>query len=174
MSNLKIAAIVAMDEARIIGRDGALPWHLPEDLAHFRKLTSGQVVVMGRKTWDSLPQKFKPLPGRTNVVVSRNPESLQLPAGVLVAPSPQQAIEAARTASNEGGTVWVIGGAELYRMMLPLCSEVYMTRVDGVHEGDARLPSFESDFMVTEERRGERCTFVTLVRREAVVAPPVE
>jgi dihydrofolate reductase len=166
MSNVTVAAIVAMDEARTIGKNGALPWHIPEDLAHFRTLTSGQVVVMGRKTWDSLPLAFKPLPRRTNIVLSRNPDALVLPAGVLAVSTPEEAIEAARAVSKDGDKVWVIGGAELYRMMLPLCSEVYLTRIDGVHEGDARLPSFESDFIVTEERRGERCTFLTLVRQQ--------
>lgn len=164
----RIAAIVAMDEARIIGKDGALPWHLPEDLAHFKALTTGHVVVMGRKTWDSLPPKFRPLPGRTNVVVTRNPSALSVPSGVLVASSPEEGIAKAKDVAAPGSTIWIIGGAELYRMTLPLCDEVYLTKVDGVHEGDATLPAFEEGFSLVEERRGERCSFVRYARGGAV------
>ncbi len=159
-----IAAIVAMDEGRVIGRDGALPWHLPEDLRHFRELTSGHIVVMGRKTWDSLPPKFRPLPGRLNVVVSRNAAALDLPEGVLRAQSPQEAIEQACGAAKPGQRVWVIGGAEIYKATLPLCDEVHLTVVSGRHEGDAWLPDFEEGFALASEAPGESCTFRTFVR----------
>jgi len=158
-----VAAIVAMDDGRLIGTHGALPWHVPEDLAHFRSLTSGQVVVMGRKTWDSLPAKFKPLPGRTNIVISRSGASLELPQGVLMAQSPEEAIALAQSVAGEK-KIWIIGGAEIYRLTLPLCEEVYLTRIHGSHQGDAWLPEFERDFTLVDTTKGERCTFETYRR----------
>ena len=160
----KVAAIVAMDERRLIGSKGALPWHIPEDLAHFRSLTSGHIVVMGRKTWDSLPPKFRPLPGRTNIVISRKKEELSLPEGVLCATSPQDALMLARNIATPGQVVWVIGGAEIYRTMLPICDEVHLTKVSGTHQGDAWLPPFEGDFTLCSESQGEGCKFLVYER----------
>ena len=159
IGGVKVAAIVAMDEQRVIGKHGALPWHLPEDLAHFRKLTSGNPVVMGRKTWDSLPPKFKPLPGRTNIVISRERSDLVLPEGVLRAFSPAAAIEIACSVAPEGSTIWIIGGAEIYKATLPMCDEVHLTKVHGVHEGDAWLPPFEDGYALSGETAGQQCTF---------------
>lgn len=161
----KLAAIVAMDESRVIGRNGALPWHVPADMAHFRALTKGHVVLMGRKTWDSLPLTFRPLPGRINVVVSRTPEKLNLPDGVLAAASPEEGVALAReTANQRGKSVWVIGGAELYRALLPLCDEVHLTVIAGKHEGDAWLPEFEHDFTHSSARSADGCTFHVYTR----------
>ena len=159
-----VAAIVAMDEGRLIGKDGALPWHLPEDLKHFRDLTTGHIVVMGRKTWESLPSKVRPLPGRTNVVISRNPDAIDAPAGVLRARSPEEAIERAREVAREGQRIWIIGGAEIYRATLALCDEVELTVVQGRFEGDAWLPEFEDRFQETGRRMGEGCSFITFAR----------
>lgn len=159
-----IAAIVAMDEGRLIGKNGALPWHVPEDLRHFRELTAGHIVVMGRKTWESLPPKFRPLPGRVNLVVSRSAAALDLPAGVLRAQSIQEALERASSSAKPGQKVWVIGGAEIYRATLPLCDEVQLTVVSGRHEGDAWLPPFEDAFRLIDERVGDQCRFQTFVR----------
>lgn len=164
MKKPRIAAIVAMDEQRLIGKNGALPWHLPEDLKRFRELTSGHIVVMGRKTWESLPPKVRPLPGRLNVVISRNPGQLSLPDGVLSAASPQLALEVACAAAKPGQKVWVIGGAEIYRATLPMCDEVHLTVVRGEHSGDAWLPEFEGDFSLANEESGEGCSFRTYVR----------
>jgi dihydrofolate reductase len=162
----KIAAVVAMDESRVIGINGTLPWRLPADLAHFRALTTGNVVVMGRKTWDSLPPAFRPLPGRTNVVVSRTPAQLYLPDGVLRAASPEAGVAMAREeAARKGASVWIIGGAELYRSLLPVCDEVHLTVVAGKHDGDAWLPAFESDFVHASERSGDGCTFHVFTRK---------
>jgi dihydrofolate reductase len=163
----KVAAVVAMDESRVIGLRGALPWHVPEDLAHFRKLTAGHVVIMGRKTWDSLPDKFKPLPGRINVVVSRNAAQLELPLGVLKATSPQEGLAlASRSAQAENKTVWVIGGAELYKALLPHCDEVHLTVIRGQHEGDAWLPQFEHDFSPVAEHVGAECSFHVFAKQK--------
>lgn len=159
MSKRKVAAIVAMDEGRVIGRDGSLPWHLPEDLAHFKALTSGHIVVMGRKTWDSLPPKFRPLPGRTNIVVSRNPAALGLPEGTLGVRSIDEAVTTAARIAKEEQKIWFIGGAELYSAALPMCDELHLTLVHGRHEGDARFPVFEDRFREVSSDSRERCTF---------------
>ncbi len=158
-ADVRVAAVVAMDEDRVIGKAGGLPWHIPEDLAHFRNLTKGHIVVMGRKTWESLPEKFRPLPGRTNVVVSRDLARLALPDGVVGVDSPEEAVRVAKTIARDDQCVWIIGGAELYRATLPLCSEVHLTVVDGSHEGDAYLPPFEDAFTKLSETRGELCSF---------------
>lgn len=163
---VKVLAIVAMDETRVIGSKGALPWHIPADMAHFRSLTMGHVVLMGRKTWESLPAAYRPLPGRKNVVVSRNADSLGLPEGVLHAASPEDAVGVAKGLAGQlGKNVWVIGGAELYRALLPLCDEVHLTIVSGKHEGDASLPEFEGSFTHVSEQQAEGCTFHVYARQ---------
>src|SRR5690349_17131358 len=108
-----------MDEDRVIGRDGTLPWRLPEDLKHFRRLTLGKTVLMGRKTWQSLG---KPLEGRRNWVLSRDPAFR--PAGCEVFATLEQAL-----AAHGAGELVVIGGAELYRQALPIADTLHVTRV---------------------------------------------
>jgi len=165
MKKRRVAAIVAMDEGRIIGKNGALPWHLPEDLAHFKALTSGHVVVMGRKTWESLPPKFRPLPGRVNVVVSRTPRDLQLPSGVYGAGSIDDALVIADRVTDVDRIVWIIGGAEIYKNALPLCDELHLTLVSGNHDGDASLPPFEDHFQEVSSSAAERCAFKVFRKR---------
>jgi dihydrofolate reductase len=159
------AAVVAMDEKRVIGRAGTLPWRIPEDMAHFKALTTGQVVVMGRKTWESLPEKFRPLPNRLNIVVTRHPEKLELPGGVLVSTTPTAAIELAKQRAKNGQKVCVIGGAEIYAATLPLCDQVCLTLVSGEHEGDAWLAPFEDDFELVQEEPSNGCRVLTYERR---------
>jgi dihydrofolate reductase len=120
----------------VIGKDGGLPWHLPEDMAHFKRLTSGHPVIMGRKTWDSLPSKFRPLPGRTNIVVTRQP-SWQAQGAVRAA-----SLEDALALCPAGADAWVIGGAEIYREALPLAHTAVVTEIDADFEGDAHAPQF--------------------------------
>lgn len=122
----------------VIGKDNALPWHLPEDLAHFKRTTLGCPVIMGRKTWDSLPPKFRPLPGRLNIVVSRDPAWQA--AGALHATS----IDAARALCPPGSDAWVIGGAQIYAQALPLASSVVITEIDQAFEGDAFAPTLDA------------------------------
>lgn len=145
--------VVAADEARGIGVDGKLAWRLPGDMAHFRKVTSHteqpgkrNAVIMGRKTWDSIPAKFRPLPRRLNIVLSRN-ESLELPAGVIRSGSLDGArADAAADPSIEN--VFVIGGGAVYAEALahPACRRVYITRVLRTFECDTFLPEFEDRF----------------------------
>ena len=128
-----------------------MPWHLPEDLAHFKRLTSGCPVVMGRKTWDSLPARFRPLPGRCNIVVTRQPDWSE--NGVQRASSLPEALQIAEqqgshnnnnnnnnNSSSSGATVWVMGGAQIYAQALPLASRVEVTEIAQDFDGDAFAP----------------------------------
>ena len=132
--------IYARARNNVIGLQGDLPWHLPEDLAHFKRTTLGQPVVMGRVTWESIPEKFRPLPGRSNVVVSR--QSNYPAAGATVVDSLQAAL--ALFAPDQ--VVWLIGGAQLYAQGLPLASQVVVTEIDADFEGDAYAPLLSSEW----------------------------
>ena len=124
---------------RVIGRDNKIPWHLPEDFRWFKQCTTGQVVLMGRKTFESLG---KPLPNRTNVVISR---SAAIPGGEIV--RDLASFDPSAYAPRE---VWVIGGAEIYAQLLPQCTDLYLTVVQREVEGDAWFPEFESAFEFVE------------------------
>lgn len=148
-------AIVAMALNRVIGRDGGLPWKLKGELAFFKRTTMGHVVVMGRRTYESIG---RPLPGRENVVISRSIAEIE---GVRVVGSPEQVMEA-----GDGRATFVIGGAEIYRALLPRCEEVLLTVVLREVEGDTFLPVFEDDFRQVEVvERGEGWEVRRLVRR---------
>lgn len=132
-----LTLIVAYSTNRAIGRDNALPWKLPGDLAHFKRSTLGHPIIMGRKTWDSLG---RPLPGRSNIVISRNPDFSA--AGAILAPT----LEAAVAACGGVEEAYVIGGAQIYAQALPLARRVLATEVHADVEGDAffpLLPSFQ-------------------------------
>ena len=126
--------IFACADNGVIGRDNTLPWHLPEDLAHFRQLTMGCPVLMGRKTWDSLPPRFRPLPGRLNLVLTRQ-SAWQAEGATRVA-----SVEEALAHCPAGQDLWVIGGAEVYAMALPLAQRLEITEVHVHAEGDAMAP----------------------------------
>ncbi|GAB3376626.1 dihydrofolate reductase [Spongiibacter taiwanensis] len=137
----RIAMIVAMNQDRVIGVNNTLPWHLPEDLKHFKQLTMGKPIVMGRNTWDSIG---KPLPGRTNIVVTS--QSSWHAEGALRAASPEQAMalaaaEAARAGIDE---IFIIGGQKIYSALLNRAERVYLTEVEVDVEGDAWFPELES------------------------------
>ncbi len=156
--------IYARARNHVIGRNGDLPWHLPEDLAHFKRSTLGQPVVMGRVTWESIPEKFRPLPGRSNVVVSRQAD---YPApGATVVPS----LEAAMTLFPADQVVWLIGGAQLYAQALPLASQVVVTEIEADFEGDAFAPVLTPDWhelsrSTHTSAQGLGYSLVTLERR---------
>jgi dihydrofolate reductase len=169
-------AVAAMSLNRVIGRDGAIPWHLPEDFKWFKQLTSGHLVIMGRKTFDSLP---KPLPNRTNIVVTRKASELSHDQGFVAKCGQFPVVEdwagrlqsGANLIAADGAApreVWlvesldqlvaalekhspvrelfVIGGSEIYGQLLPRCSDVYISQVMREVEGDAFFPEFESEF----------------------------
>ena len=131
---MELHLIYARARNGVIGRDNTLPWHLPEDLAHFKRLTLGCPVIMGRKTWDSLPPKFRPLPGRDNIVVTR--QSGWQSAGA----KPAASVDAALALCAYAPHVWVIGGAQIYAQALPLASSVAVTELDLEVAGDAYAP----------------------------------
>jgi dihydrofolate reductase len=132
---MKISLIAAMDENRLIGRNDALPWHLPADMQWFRKQTMGKPILMGRKTFDSIG---KPLPGRTNLVLSRQPD-LKI-EGCTVVRSLEAAIEAVPGAEE----MMVIGGAQIYASLLPQADRLYLTHIQAAFEGDAWFPAYDA------------------------------
>ncbi len=128
--------ILARAANGVIGNKGTMPWHLPEDMAHFKRTTMGCPVIMGRKTWDSLPPKFRPLPGRLNIVVTR--QSDWRADGAV----PAASFEQAAGLCPAGRDAWVIGGAEIYALALPLATTAVVTEIDGDFVGDAFAPQF--------------------------------
>ncbi len=145
----RLALIWAMSENRVIGKDNALPWRLSADLKHFKATTLGKPVVMGRKTFESIG---RPLPGRTNIVITR--QAAYQPEGVTVVKDVASALDAGRTAAEANGVseVMVIGGAEIYALMLEHAERLYVTEISGVFEGDAYFPVFDSSRWVESSR----------------------
>jgi dihydrofolate reductase len=159
-----VALIWAQAKGGVIGRDGTMPWHLPEDLARFRALTGKDTVVMGRKTWDSLPERFRPLPERTNVVVTRQTEWAQ--PGAITAHSLEHALTA-----SPSETTWIIGGAELYRLALRDADRLEVTEIDLDVDGDAFAPAVGEGWTASvadpdwqTSTTGLRYRFVTYLR----------
>jgi dihydrofolate reductase len=164
-----LALIAALDRQRAIGRAGGLLWHESEDQKHFRRLTMGCPVIMGRKTWDSLPERFRPLPGRDNIVLTRNPAWQA--AGAQSAPS----LEAALALCGAAAKVFVIGGAELYALALPRADELELTEIDAtLADADAFFPAFDRQAFVETSRDervaadGTRYAFTRYQRRNTV------
>ena len=159
-----VSIVVATDERGAIGRDGGLPWRLPDDLKRFKSLTMGKPIVMGRKTWDSIG---KVLPGRHNIVITRKP-GFAAP-GVTVVASLDNALDAA----GDVPEVCIIGGAEIYRLALPYTDLIHLTRVHAVVDADTYFPELgadEWDEVVVEERPADErnafaYSFVELRRR---------
>ena len=135
---MKLHLIYARARNGVIGKDNQMPWHLPEDLAHFKRVTLGQPVIMGRKTWDSLPARFRPLPGRLNIVVTRQTDWQA--DGALRAASIEDAIRLCADATD----AWIMGGAEIYRQAEPLASTAVVTEIDADFVGDAFAPTLST------------------------------
>jgi dihydrofolate reductase len=162
---VKVSLVAAVARDGVIGRDNAIPWRLPEDARRFREVTMGHAVVMGRRTWDSLPNRFRPLPGRRNVVVTRNAEWRA--EGAERAGSLDEAL---RLLAGEP-EVFVIGGAELYADALPQADELVVTEIDAEVEGDVFFPTWDRAAFREESREehvsedGVAFAFVSYVRR---------
>jgi len=137
---MKLGLILARARNGVVGKDGAMPWHLPEDLARFKRLTMGCPVIMGRKTWDSLPPRFRPLPGRANVVITRQGDWQA--EGATRAASLSQALSLCADAPQ----AWVIGGAEIWAQALPLADTAEVTEIDADFEGDVFAPHFDAQW----------------------------
>ena len=157
---LHLHLIYARARNGTIGKDGQMPWHLPEDLAHFKRVTLGQPVIMGRKTWDSLPPKFRPLPGRLNIVITRQTDWQA--EGTLRAHS----IEEAMRLCGDVPDAWVMGGAEIYRQAEPLASTAVVTEIDADFDGDAFAPTLSPKWREVQRKshtaaNGLHFSFVT-------------
>ena len=161
---MKVSLIVAADERDTIGRDGVLPWHFPEDMKRFRRLTTGHVVIAGRLTQDSIVERLgHPLPDRTTIVVTRRTDVTDTEA-VRYVHDVESALALARELET-AGEVFVIGGAQIYTLALPAVERVHLTRVHGEFEGDRAMPAGWLDgFAPVEEEPQEKFTFVTYDR----------
>jgi dihydrofolate reductase len=172
---VKISLIWAQAADRVIGNAGAIPWRLPEDMAMFRALTVGSTVVMGRVTWDSLPPRFRPLEGRRNLVLTRQPDWAE--PGAIAVRSLDDAIEAA------DGPIWVIGGSQVYADALSMASSVVVTELDASYDGDTFAPMLDEGWTVATREplegwststTGIRYRVTTYVRADAAASecPP--
>ena len=170
---VKLCLVVAMAANRVIGRDNALPWRLPEDLRHFKALTLGKPVIMGRRTFESIGRA---LPGRSNIVLSTAPGFVP-PAGVIVTPDLPAALGLAREIATRDGVdeCMVIGGADIYRQCLPLADRIYLTQIEAEVPGDTWFPDIDPEQWREAERvparsaadSGLRFFFMTLERLPA-------
>jgi dihydrofolate reductase len=139
----RVGLVWAQAHDRVVGRDGVMPWHLPEDLRHFRELTRGATVVMGRRTWLSLPERFRPLPGRRNVVLSRQ-ASFTAPGADV-----RSSLEDALTGTPSDERVWVIGGAQVWETALSSSDRLVVTEIDTEVDGDTRAPCIDHTWELT-------------------------
>ena len=162
---LTIALIAAVAENGIIGRDGEMPWHLPADLKHFKATTTGHPVIMGRLTYESIAADIGgPLPGRTNIVLSRG--SPDLPEEVVGVGSIQEALDAARQATDDAETVYVIGGATVYTQFLPQADRLVLTEIHDSYEGDTEFPAWDREEWTERSREDhDGFSFVEYERR---------
>lgn len=156
---MSITLVAAVGRNGVIGRDGGMPWHVPEDLAHFKRVTMGGVLVMGRRTYDSIG---RPLPGRTTIVVTRNRDWHA--DGVQTAHSLEEALESAGTARE----VFVVGGGDIYLQALPLADRVLLTEVHQAPDGDTTFPPLhDGDWTQAVREKHDGFDFVTYERRSA-------
>lgn len=139
---MKVALIAAFAQNLVVGINNSLPWHLPEDLKYFKRTTSGKAIIMGRKTYESIG---RPLPNRTNIVISRNPDFSA--EGVVIVASIEEAIKHAESVNTINGVdeVMIIGGAAIYQASLPMADRLYLTHVHANVEGDAYFPKVDFD-----------------------------
>lgn len=158
-----------MSENRVIGQNNSLPWHISEDLRRFSQLTSGHAVLMGRKTYDSLPEKYKPLPNRKNIVASRD-KKLKLREDVLIINDVLSFIGEAKEGKINlpSNQLWIIGGQEIFSLTQSFVEEIHLTIVNGQYEGDAFMPEFESDYRLLSEKGFEDHSY--LVYSKIIIA----
>jgi len=147
IDGITISAIAALTKTnRVIGKDGDMPWNIPEDQKHFAKTTKGKPVIMGRITWESLPEKYQPLPKRPNIVVTRN-RDYEAP-GAEVVTSPQIALKRAQEIANriEENAVYVMGGESIYDELLDATDKLVLTLIDAETDGDTYFPEYKEQF----------------------------
>ncbi len=135
-----ISFIAALSKNRVIGKNNDLPWHLPDDMKYFMQTTKGHYSIMGRKNYDSIPEKFRPLPNRTNVVVTRQKDFIA--PGCIVVHSVEEGIETARKANE--AEAFITGGAEIFKVGFPFSQRLYLTQIDAEIEGDTYFPEWNA------------------------------
>lgn len=164
MNPAKIIAIAAIGKNRGLGKDGDLLYHIPADFKRMHEVTMGYPLIMGRKTWESIPENRRPLPGRINIIVTRQTD--YKPAGTLVVNSVEDAIEKARALGV--AKIFIFGGAEIYKAALPYTDELDLTVVDAEKPADAYFPDYSEFTKVVSEEKGEHdglaYSFLTLTR----------
>lgn len=153
--------IAAVSENGVIGKDGDIPWHYPEDLEHFRDATMGYPVVMGSNTYMSLPEDYRPLPGRKNIVLTRS--DMQVPESVDIANSLEEAWDIAEVTGKK--KVFIIGGAGVYEQVLPEADKMIITRIHKKYDGDTFFPEWsDENWRESERTDGENLSFITYKR----------
>ncbi|WP_414837609.1 dihydrofolate reductase [Candidatus Nanosalina sp. VS9-1] len=151
--------IVAFDEERAIGKDGEIPWHYSSDMKHFREKTTGNTVLMGRKTYESLPEDFRPLPDRKNIVLTRS--EFDADESVSVANSLDEAYS---IAEDQEGDLFIAGGSSIYRQTLDDADRAIITRIPGKHDGDTFFPELGEDWIKSSEREEKGLQFQEFTR----------
>lgn len=166
---MTISIIAALSRNRVIGKDGDLPWKLPADMQFFKATTTDHHVVLGRKNYESIPEKYRPLPNRTNIILSRNPDlAIQ---GCITVSTLQDAVDLAN--SNKEGELFIIGGGEVYKLALPIAQKMYLTEIRADIEGDVFFPEFDKSewretsriHHVADEKHNYAFDFVTYDKR---------
>lgn len=137
---MTISLIAALTENRVIGKNNDLPWHLPDDMKYFMQTTKGHPVIMGRKNYDSIPEKFRPLPNRTNIVVTRQRDFIA--DGCIVVHSLEEALDEATNIITD--EIFIIGGAEIYRQGMPKANKLYLTEILATLDGDTYFPEIDT------------------------------
>lgn len=149
-----INIIVATSENSVIGRENGIPWHIPQDLKNFKKLTTGNTVIMGRKTYESLPKEYKPLPNRVNIIISRNKKYIA--KGCLVVSSLEQAIKK----SDNNKQIFIIGGGEIYKKAIKYTEKIYLTKIHKEIKGDTYFPKLNKFWKLVSEEKKEGFSFL--------------
>ncbi|MGZ3864561.1 MAG: dihydrofolate reductase [Bacteroidia bacterium] len=152
---MTLSIIVAVSENKVIGRDNTLIWHMPADMKFFKEKTTGHAIITGRKNYESIPEKFRPLPNRTNIVITRQ-HNYHAP-GAVVVPSIEKALEHA-SEKHKSDEVFIIGGGEIFKQTLGICNRVYLTRIHHNFEGDVffdNLNENEWKLISTEDHKAD-------------------
>ncbi len=154
-----LSLIAGISQNNCIGLNGQLPWHIPEDLKHFREVTAGKIVLMGRKTWESLPEKFRPLPNRINIIITRQAD-YPAPTGVEIFATIDEAV-----ATHPDEEIMVIGGAEIYKQTIDRADRLYITHVNQTVDGDAFFPAIDLNIWQETQREDHNgYSFVTYIK----------
>lgn len=158
-----LIAIAAMTIDRVIGKNNTLPRHIPEDLKRFKELTTGHTIVMGRKTYESLPERFRPLPNRENIIITTQYNSMYNDDDITIFHSIEEFTT--RYEDNKEKTIYIIGGSQIYTSFLSLCDELYISEVHDMYKGDTYFPTFKDKFEEIQRTSYKDYDFVIYKKR---------